>query len=293
MNDIVRTCEKPQEKEQARFFRNVMQNVPARDEEAKKVVRSGIMPPDGFRIATVDYGSHEVRIIASYFGDPALIQDVVTGHDLHGDFAKELGLDKQKKWKEARYDGKNAFVFPMFYGSYYVSVARDLRNRGYDISDEAVQRVEASFWSKYRITKMKQEELISKYQREGYIEMFWGHRRRGVISKNQIANTTIQGSAFHCLLWSLNKINKLRRKEGWLSYVPAQIHDEIFWYLHESEVKYIVPIVTSIMETEIVEQNTFLKTPLLAEWSFCQPGEPWYAKKAVDPDKLQEYLSSL
>lgn len=270
-----------------------MQNVPARDEEAKRTVRSGIVPPNGYRIATADYGSHEVRIIASYFKDPALIHDVSTGHDLHGDYAKIMELDKQQPWKQARYDAKNAFVFPEFYGSWYESIAKDLRNRGYDITNAEVQKAERFFWHKYNITKQEQKALIEFYQRNGYIEMFWGHRRRGIISKNQIANTAIQGSAFHCLLWSLNRANKQRRMEGWKSYIPAQIHDELFCYVHESEIKYFVKTVTKIMQEDIVAENPFIKVPLIAEWSFCEPGQPWYNKKSVDPDKLDEWLEAL
>jgi uracil-DNA glycosylase family 4 len=270
-----------------------MQNVPARDEEAKKIVRSGIIPPKGFRIATADYGSHEVRIIASYFKDPALIHDVSTGHDLHGDYAKIMELDKQRPWKQARYDAKNAFVFPTFYGSWYENIGKDLRNRGYDIDDSTVQKAERFFWHKYNVTKKAQKELIEFYQQNGYIELFWGHRRRGIISKNQISNSTIQGSAFHCLLWSLNRAIKRGRLEGWKSYIPAQIHDELFCYVHESEIKYFVKAVTKIMQEDIVAENPFILVPLIAEWSFCEPGQPWYNKKSVDPDKLDEFLEAL
>lgn len=269
------------------------QNIPNRDEEAKKLVRSGIIPPDGYRIATVDYGSHEVRIIASYFKDPVLINEVKTGHDFHGDFAKALKLDEQRPWKEARYDSKNAFVFPMFYGSWYESIARDLRSRGYEITDSQVQSVEKMFWNKYAVTKENQQKLIDFYQTHGYIELCWGHRRRGIISRNQIANSCVQGTAFHCLLWSLNRINKLRRLEGWKSYIPAQIHDELFCYVHESETKYFVETVTRIMQEEIVAENDFILVPLLAEWSFCDLGQPWYTKKSVKPENLSTFLEDL
>jgi hypothetical protein len=106
----------------------------------------------------------------------------------------------------------------------------------------------------------------------------------GVITKN---------SAFHCLLWSLNRTIKRMRLEGLKSYIPAQIHDELFCYVHESEIKYFVKTVTKIMQEEIVAKNSFILVPLIAEWSFCEPGQPWYNKKSVDPDKLDEFLEAL
>ena len=269
------------------------QNVPSRDAESRNLVRKGIIPPPGFKIATTDYGSHEVRIIACYFKDPVLIHEVENNIDPHGMWAKELGLDKQKPWKEARFDGKNSFVFPEFYGSYYKSVLADLATRGYAVLESTVKHAENKFWGKYKQTKEGQEELLSKYKKDGYATMLFGHKRRELMSKNQLINSVIQGSAFHCLLWSLNKIRGKIKELGFKSRIPGQIHDELFHFIWpEEEVDY-VKMVTKIMTEDIKEENPFLIVPLLAEWSFCNVGAPWATKKSVDPDKLDNYLNSL
>jgi len=266
-------------------------NIPQRDPAAKKITRSGIISPPGRKINTADYGSMEVRIIACYFKDSVLLKECRNNEDPHGMWASELKLDDQKPWGQARYDAKNAFVFPLFYGSYYFSIWKDLTSRGYILTEGAVRRVESQFWKKYRETKKAQEDLILFYKRYGYIPLLWGHRRRGHLVKNKIFNTPIQGSAFHCLLWSLNKIRKLREKEGWLTRVPAQIHDEIFFYTEPSEEKHIITASTKIMTEDIRKENPFISVPLLAEWGTSPINGSWYEVK--DIKDLDTYLKEL
>ena len=47
------------------------------------------------------------------------------------------------------------------------------------------------------------------------------------MTNNMIVNSPIQGTAFHCLLWSMIEINKFIKKEKLESKLIGQIHDEI------------------------------------------------------------------
>jgi uracil-DNA glycosylase family 4 len=265
------------------------QNIPQRDPLAKKLVRSGIVPPPGMKIAAADYGAMEVRIIACYFKDSVLIKEIFDGTDPHGEWAVDLKLDEQKEWKQARYDAKNGMVFPLFYGSYYKSIHADLEGRGYSISPERVQNSENRFWKKYAATRKAQENLVLYYKRTGFIPLLWGHRRRGNLDRNKIFNTPIQGSAFHCLLWSLNQMRKIRKEEGWLTRNPAQIHDEMMFYMEPSEEKHVIKTVTRIMTEDIRDKNQFIIVPLLAEWKMAPIDASWY--EVEDIKDLQSYLN--
>jgi len=113
-----------------------LQNVPKRDEEANRIVRSGfIAPGDDWIIVEVDYSGVEVCGSACYHHDPAMIkyiEDKTT--DMHRDTAMELFFlelpffqDYPKTaWKPVRHSAKNNYVFPEFYGSYYGQVAPNL-----------------------------------------------------------------------------------------------------------------------------------------------------------------------
>lgn len=257
------------------------QNIPYRDSQANRLIRSGFIPPEGFQIAEVDYGSMEVAIIACYYKDRQLIKERNEGFDPHGFWAEQLGLVRQKPFKEARFDAKNAFVFPLFYGSWYKSIWEDLRSRGYSISESEVQYVVDKFWMRYREAHQNMVKSMETYNSTGFITMPMGFRRSGHLTRNKIYNTPIQGTAFHCLLWSLNKVNDLRKKEGWRTVIPGQIHDCIWLYIWPEEKEHVVKTITRVMTQDIRKELSWLTVPLLAEWEICEVGESWFCKKEL------------
>lgn len=269
------------------------QNIPNRDAEARALVRRGMCPPSGFKWATTDYGSHEVRIIAAYFNDPELSRMIHADEDPHGEWCVELGLDKQRAWKDARSDTKNAVVFPWFYGSWYRSVHADLVSRGYELSESKVQRTEQLFWTKYAVVRRGQEDLIRGYERTGYVPMLFGHRRNGILSKNQIINAAIQGSAFHCLLWAAIQAIALIEREGLQTRIPGQIHDEIVSFIWPEEEAYYIRTLTRIMEEDVRKFNPRISVPLLAEWAVGAVDAPWLDKKSIPPNEMEAYLERI
>ena len=109
------------------------QNMPIRDPEIGKIIRSSFRAPPGWVIVEVDYDSVEVHSNTWYHKDPVMMDYLATGHDFHRDFTLECfkltpeeyaGL--KPKPKTLRGVTKNAFTFPEFYGSYWKQVAAGL-----------------------------------------------------------------------------------------------------------------------------------------------------------------------
>lgn len=106
------------------------QNVTKRDKEAMKIVRGAIKPRPGHQFLELDYSQLEVRIGACYSQDKKLIDDILHG-DMHRDMAMELFKIKEYDDSLAGHNtlraaAKNGFVFPQFYGDYFVSCAENL-----------------------------------------------------------------------------------------------------------------------------------------------------------------------
>jgi uracil-DNA glycosylase family 4 len=104
------------------------QNIPIRDQDAKRTIRRGIVPSLGNKLMEVDYSAIEVRIAACYTHDPKLIEYINDpSTDMHRDQACELfKLRKNQVHKDIRFYAKNGFVFPQFYGSTYYACASNL-----------------------------------------------------------------------------------------------------------------------------------------------------------------------
>lgn len=292
------------------------QNIPVRNEEAKRYSRSGIMPSPGFKILDWDYGAIEVRMGACYTHDPALIAYILDpSTDMHRDTAADIfDIHKAslKFWKDKktgnklRFYAKNGFVFPEWYGSYYKNCASNIwrecsniltedgvtvfehlqerkiiKNRAKALDDftNHVKKVEDAYWKKLKVFKQWQDDMYRLYEKDGTVELLSGFRCKGYIGRNEIVNYRFQGSAFHCLLWSLSQINAEFKENKMDSKVVGQIHDCCLVDTHPDEEKEVKSISTEIATLRIREYFKWINVPLIIEWEETEIDKSWYSKK--------------
>jgi DNA polymerase-1 len=286
------------------------QNIPVRDEEAKKVTRSGIIPSPGNQIGEADYGAQEVRIAACHSQDPMLIRYIEDEKtDMHRDQAAELfALTERQMTGTLRFFAKNSFVFPQFYGSYYKLCAEELwencieldTGEGKKVRDhlkdkgvisegspfadfeEHVRKCESRFWEMLGVHHEWQQRTIREYQKKGYVESFFGFRRGGYLRDNKIKNTPIQADAYHCLEWSITKLVDIAKKEGWKSRIMGQIHDSIVFNYHPTEVEHILRTVKQVATIAIRERHDWIIVPLAIDAELASVDASWYEKEGID-----------
>ena len=291
------------------------QNMPSRDDESKQLVKKGFIVSNDEYFVEIDYGSLEVRIAACFTKDPVLIKYINDpSTDMHRDTAMDLfKLDPvlyQKPeysgtLKKLRYHAKNGFIFPVFYGSYWRSCARNLwkdannlkftddypvieylKERmigNYTSFEEHIKATEDKFWKKFHVFRKWQEESKQFYIDNGYVYTMFGFRRRGLLSQNMVLNTGIQGSGFQCLLWSLIRITKNLRSMQ--SKVMGQIHDSVLCRVNKNEVSHVLSNCVKIMEDDIKANCKWMVVPMIAEIESSELGGSWYDKKPIDIEK--------
>jgi DNA polymerase-1 len=102
------------------------QNIPVRDEDAKRICRGGIYPSKGNQLLEIDYKGIEVCISACYHKGPKMIEYITDPTtDMHRDAAMDIWMLKEVS-ETIRFYAKNCWVFPQFYGSYYTQCAKEL-----------------------------------------------------------------------------------------------------------------------------------------------------------------------
>lgn len=291
------------------------QNIPVRDKEAKQVCRSGIIPSRGNQILENDYSGIEVAVAACYTEDPMLVKYVTDpSTDMHRDAAADIWmLPTEDVTSDIRFYGKNCWVFPQFYGSYYGSCAPELwenvieadltTKRGDHVIDhmqdhgisrleefiEHCQDVENKFWNeRFKIYKRWKETIQGEYQRKLYYETFFGFRYTGYLTYNQLCNYPIQGTAFHILLWVLTRLNDERKRDGWKSKILGQIHDSIVWDVDPDEVDHIIDRTLQIGTVDIVKENPWIIVPLKIDFEISPVNGSWYEKEEIKWDTQTE-----
>lgn len=307
------------------------QNYPIRDEEQASLIRQAFLPRDrNHCFVETDFSTLEVRVSACYNKDPVLIryvQDKST--DMHKDAAKKLFIldenDVQsiqkfnpRSWKMLRHLAKNKFVFPQFYGDYYVACARNiwkecnrkkfeiekgvsildhLKSKGIKKMGECVpsqeaiagtyekhvQKFEKYFWyDQYAVYTKWKKLWFEKYCKRGWFPLYTGFRCRGVYRKNQVINFPVQGAAFHCLLWCLIRITKLIKKYRMKARIVGQIHDSILGDVPEREVQQYLSICKQVMTQDLTKHWKWIIVPMEMEPDVSPPGKSWHEKKPWD-----------
>lgn len=303
------------------------QNFPKRDPELERIVRQAIVPRPGRRLLEVDYKNIEVKVAACYTHDPVLMRYVTDPNtDMHRDMAMELFiLSRGEVSKDIRQAAKGGFVFPEFYGSYWVNVApamwRDMQRGGYKLAGSNitvadhlaakgisklgdpprqgeghkawaarsggtfmlhVSQVESRFWNdRFRVYTDWKEKWVEQYRAKGYMDTLTRFRLRGPLDKKQICNWPIQGSAFHCLLWSLTRLCQIAREERWKSLWVGQIHDSAICDVVPDELNHVLETTRRVMTQDIVRHWPWITVPLDIEAEVTEIDGSWYTKEKI------------
>jgi len=293
------------------------QNFPVRDKEISKIIRSLFIPSLGCVLVENDFKGIEVALSAAYHHDPVFIDYITTpGKDMHRDMAAQLYLlEPEQVDKDIRYGAKNKFVFPQFYGDFYVSCARSLwewmrqgklmgpdgkplrehlkqqgieRLGACDPEEEPlphsfekhVRAVEDDFWNnRFKVYGRWRKAWFRNYQDKGYFDLLTGFRVQGVFARNAVTNYPIQGSAFHCLLWSLIEINRILAKRGMQSKLVGQIHDSLLGDVRVEELSDYLSIVEAVTMTYLPRHWSWLNVPPQIEYEMCSLGGNWFHKQ--------------
>ncbi|MBT7929474.1 hypothetical protein HN682_06130 [Candidatus Peregrinibacteria bacterium] len=277
------------------------QNMPIRDPYMGKIIRQAFIPSDGGWIGGLDYAGIELSIAGCNSRDPVLIDNFTTIHKTMAAMLYDLELDQVTK--DVRYCGKNNFVFPELYGSWYkpcaftllasikemklkrvdgVGIRKHLKQQGLGDTEDFIQHVkevEEWFWNTYHVHKKWQKKWLADYAKKGYIEMLTGFQCGGQLSTNKLLNYANQGPAFHCLLWSIVRMNKWLKKYKMKSMVIGQIHDDMVMDINGKEKDDVLHKAKEIMCEEIKKDWKWIITPLEIEAEFSEVN--WFEKKEI------------
>lgn len=292
------------------------QNIPTRNPKIAKIIRSAFIPREGRVLVEFDYSQIEVRVAACYHKDPTMLKYIEEGHDFHKDLAQQLYcLKPEQVEKGARTAAKNSFVFAEFYGDYYIHVAKNLwdaigkhnlkcgdislyqhlRKHGIKELGELDSRetpkkgtfehhvwsIEKDFWEqRFAVYNRWRKQWWERYQQRGWFHTLTGFSVAGVYRRNEVINSPIQGSAFHCLLWSLIEISRRLRKYKLKSIIIGQIHDSLVLDVVRSELKAVLSLVHEVMVDALREHWKWIITPIEIEAEMAETN--WFEKKGIE-----------
>ncbi|MCX5654736.1 MAG: DNA polymerase I [Planctomycetota bacterium] len=226
--------------------------------------KSGVgMPPEsgGWLLLAADYSQIELRMLAHYSDDPALVRAFAEDRDIHTFVAHQIyGVPEAEVSADQRRAAK-IVNFSLIYGKTAYGLSRDL---GIGVT-EAEQFIDGYF-ERYRGVRTFTADVLERAKKDGYVTTILGRRRyiEGIeqmdpkrlnFPERTAINTVIQGSAADLIKVAMNRIWRRGRRENRPSRLLIQIHDELIFETPEAslaaEQQWIEAEMTRAMELKV------------------------------------------
>lgn len=243
-----------------------LQNIPIRTERGRLIRKAFIPRDENYTLLSADYSQIELRIIAALSGEENMIMAFQNNEDIHrSTAAKVFNVPLEEVTKEQRSNAKT-----VNFGIIYGVSAFGLSNQTSLSRKESAELIDA-YYATYPKLKAYMANQVDFAREHGYVQTILGRRRylKDINSANMMVksgaernavNAPIQGSAADIIKIAMINIHKKLTAENWKSKMLLQVHDELVFDVHNTELVKIQPIIKQEME------NAFkLDVPLVVE----------------------------
>jgi len=252
-----------------------LQNIPIRTERGREIRKAFVPRNSDHLIISADYSQIELRIVAAISGDPAMSEAFRLEKDIHtATAAKVFNVEENDVTKEMRYKAKSV-NFGIIYGQGAFGLAENL-----GVSRTEAKEIIENYKKQFSHIQKYMDDSIQFCKANGYVQTLMGRKRwlkdinssnftvRGYAERNAI-NSPIQGTAADMIKLAMIDIHREFRKHNFKSKMIMQVHDELVFDAHKSEIEIIKPIIIERMKNALPLPNN---VPVDAEIGV---GENW------------------
>jgi DNA polymerase-1 len=235
-----------------------LQNIPIRTERGRLIRKAFIARDENYTLVSADYSQIELRIIAALSGEENMIKAFQNNEDIHrSTAAKVFNVPLGDVTKEQRSNAKT-----VNFGIIYGVSAFGLSNQTSLSRKEAAELIDA-YYATYPKLKSYMANQVDFARENGYVQTVLGRRRylKDINSANMMVksgaernavNAPIQGSAADIIKIAMINIHKKLVSENWKSKMLLQVHDELVFDVHNSELEKIQPMIKHEMENAFI-----------------------------------------
>lgn len=235
-----------------------LQNIPIRSELGRSI-RQAFVPrePHQWRILSADYSQIELRLLAHFSQDEAMVEAFRSGEDIHkATAALVFDVPLEAVTKEMRYQAK-AVNFGIIYGQTAFGLSNAL-----SISPKEAAEFIARYFERYPKVKAYIEDTKAIARGRGYAETLYGRVRdfsQDLGSSNKSIrefaeraafNMPLQGSASDLVKLAMIRLQAKLNEGEFASQLILQVHDEVVLEVHDSEREAIKALTLWAMELE-------------------------------------------
>ena len=240
-----------------------LQNIPVREEIGRQI-RKAFVAPEGRVLLAADYSQIELRLMAHFSQDDALVDAFNNGQDVHRRTAAEvLNVALEEVTHDQRRQAK-AVNFGLLYGMSEFGLIRQL-----GFTREESQNYIKQYFHRYPGIYEYMQRTRQVALEQGYVETILGRRlytpdidaRNMMVRKaaeRAAINAPLQGSAAEIIKLAMIAVDKILPKDQ--AKLLLQVHDELVFEVDEA-----IADELAVKIAEAMQNVVKISVPLLVE----------------------------
>lgn len=231
-----------------------LQNIPIRTEKGRLVRKAFVASAADTVILAADYSQIELRLMAAMSGDETMRNAFAEGQDIHATTAASIfQTELEKVTREQRSQAKTV-NFGIIYGVSAFGLSQQT-----NLSRSEAAELIKSYFQTYPGIRAYMDKQVELAREQGYVTTLLGRKRhladinsrnpvvRGHAERNAV-NTPIQGSAADIIKLAMANIHREMNANNMRSRFILQVHDELVFEAHTSELAELKELLRRNME---------------------------------------------
>ena len=237
-----------------------LQNIPVRTPVGRRVRKAFIAdnradyrPFDEKSVLVgADYSQMELRLMAHYSQDPALVEAFREGQDIHATTAAEVFDVPLDEVTANQRSTAKAVNFGIMYGMQAFGLSRDT-----GMSRPDAQKFIERYMDRFQGVRTYLDSTIERAVKDGYVSTLYGRRRylpdiatrgpRRQGAERAAINMPLQGTAADIMKIAMINLDNEMRGSSLKSRMLLQVHDELIFESPVSEVEELAELLERVM----------------------------------------------
>ena len=230
-----------------------LQNIPIRRELGRDI-RRGFIPRKGWVLLAADYSQIELRLLAHLSRDPAFVEAFQAGGDIHRQTAALIFDVPPDEVTPVMRGRAKTINFATIYGQGPHALSLQL-----GIEHAEAKEFIARYFERFQGVRNYLDSMVAFAREHGFVQTIFGRRRYipelrernfsvRAFGERLAANSPIQGSAADLIKIAMIRIDDSLRTQKHESKMLLQVHDELVFEVHPSELDEVQALVKQQME---------------------------------------------
>ncbi len=252
-----------------------LQNIPIRGKVGQRM-RSCFVAEKGNLLISADYSQIELRVLAHYSQEPALIDAFKKDEDIHKSTAALLNNVALEEVTLEQRQAAKTINFGLLYGMGARKLAQDIK-----ITTKEAQLFIEQYFERFKGIKSFYDRALEEAKEHKFVTTIAGRKRQlpdlynanaqaRALAERQAVNTLIQGSAADIIKLAMLHVSKNEQLKDYNVKLLLQVHDELILSVPKEHADIAGTKVAELMSNAMQGQKEVFTVPLKVEFASAE-----------------------